>query len=157
MKRVLIGMVLFVGLALPVRAAGLEEFKPLAEQGDAMAQYYLGFMYFEGLGVPKNDAEAVKWYRKAADQGIARAQYELGLMYFRGLGVPRDRAEAYFWWTLAAARGYRKASEWLKKAAGLLTPDQRAAARSRAENWRPFCPNRMLLSRPASRLAFSLA
>ncbi|MSR43556.1 MAG: hypothetical protein EXS19_05920, partial [Pedosphaera sp.] len=39
------------------------------EKGDASAQYNLGVMYANGLGVPKDEVEAVKWYRKAADQG----------------------------------------------------------------------------------------
>ena len=34
-----------------------------------------------GEGVPKNDAEAVTWYRKAAEQGYANAQFNLGYMY----------------------------------------------------------------------------
>jgi len=40
-----------------------------AEQGDAVAQFSLGVMYYKGHGVPENDAEAVKWYSKAAEQG----------------------------------------------------------------------------------------
>ncbi len=53
--------------------------KALAEQGMAAAQYNLALMYDNGEGVPENDAEAVKWYRKAADQGNAEAQSNLGL------------------------------------------------------------------------------
>ncbi|MFP6688182.1 MAG: hypothetical protein VCD31_02525, partial [Alphaproteobacteria bacterium] len=49
-------------------ATALQEFRPLAEQGDADAQTLIGMMYNEGLGVPKNDAEAVKWFHKAAEQ-----------------------------------------------------------------------------------------
>ena len=40
-----------------------------ASQGNAAAQYNLGLMYRNGEGVPKDDAEAVKWYHLAADQG----------------------------------------------------------------------------------------
>ena len=61
-------------------ATALQEFRPLAEQGDADAQTLIGMMYNEGLGVPKNDAEAVKWFHKAAEQGIAQAQFNLGSM-----------------------------------------------------------------------------
>ena len=43
-----------------------------AERGDANAQYRLGNCYAEGM--EKNDAEAVKWYRKAAEQGNDDAQ-----------------------------------------------------------------------------------
>jgi len=52
-------------------ATALREWLPLAEQGDVSAQYFLGDMYRKGLGVPENDAEAVKWYRKAAEQGLS--------------------------------------------------------------------------------------
>ena len=61
-------------------ATAIQEWRPLAEQGDADAQTLIGMMYNEGLGVPKNDAEAVKWFHKAAEQGIAQAQFNLGSM-----------------------------------------------------------------------------
>ena len=51
-------------------AKALREWRPLAEQGNADAQYNLGVMYEEGRGMPQDDAEAVKWYRRAAEQGI---------------------------------------------------------------------------------------
>ena len=49
-----------------------------AEKGDSTAQYFLGAMYAKGEGVPKDNAEAVKWFRKAAEQGHTDAQYILG-------------------------------------------------------------------------------
>jgi TPR repeat protein len=54
-------------------------------------------MYNSGEGVPRDNAEAVKWYSKAAEQGDANAQYNLGLMYNSGEGIPRDDAEAVKW------------------------------------------------------------
>jgi hypothetical protein len=59
-------------------AVALMELAPLAEQGDARAQYNLGIMYTRGVGVPKSDQTALKWYIKAAEQGDALAQYDLG-------------------------------------------------------------------------------
>ena len=57
------------------RAAQAErERRAKAEQGDANAQYNLGFMYYYGQGVNKDKAEAAKWYRKAAAQGDADAK-----------------------------------------------------------------------------------
>ncbi len=50
-------------------ATALRESRPLAEQGNAIAQNNLGLMYDQGRGVPQDDARAVKWYSKAAEQG----------------------------------------------------------------------------------------
>ena len=44
-------------------------YQKAADQGDAVAQSFLGFMYEDGQGMPKNLSEAKKWYQKAADQG----------------------------------------------------------------------------------------
>jgi TPR repeat protein len=86
-------------------AAALKEWRPLAEASDASAQFNLGIMYDNGLGVPQDDAEADKWYRLAADQGHATAQYNLGVMYHQGDGVQQDKAEAVRWYRLAADQG----------------------------------------------------
>ncbi len=86
-------------------AMALREFRVLAAQGDAAAQYNLGVMYDDGRGVTQADAEAVKWYRKAAAQGQAEAQYNLGVMYDDGQGVTQDYAEAVRWYRKAAEQG----------------------------------------------------
>ena len=67
--------------------------------------YGLGFVYEYGVGVPEDDAEAVRWYRMAAEQGNASAQYNLGVMYDNGEGVPEDDAEAVRWYRMAAEQG----------------------------------------------------
>ena len=87
-------------------ATALNEWKPIAEQGYAFAQYNLGIMYEYGNGVAKDYAEAVKWYRLSAEQGYAISQYSLGLMYSNGYGVLKDKAEAVKWWRLSAEQGY---------------------------------------------------
>ena len=53
-------------------AMAFEELKPLAENGDAEAQYYLGLMYSEGQGRPNNNEEALKWVTKSCRTGIYR-------------------------------------------------------------------------------------
>lgn len=68
-----------------------------AARGDADAQYRLGYMYSTGQGVPKDDANAVRWYSKAAGQGHARAQYNLGAAYANGIGVIRNKETAAEW------------------------------------------------------------
>jgi TPR repeat protein len=81
------------------------EWRPLAEQGDARAQFNLGAMYSNGDGVPQNYAEAVRWYLLAAEQGYADAQFNLGASYDFGNGVPQDDSEAVRWYRLAAEQG----------------------------------------------------
>ena len=90
-------------------------FRIAADQGDPRAQSWLGFMYEEGLGVEKSDAEAYRWYRKAAGQGDARAKRklqssveklrELGIKYEFGHGVEQNTLKARYFYELAASQG----------------------------------------------------
>ena len=145
MKRIALAMVLVVLLAAPARAgfdegvAGLQrgdfaaafrEFKPLAESGNARAQFNLGVMHTRGLGVSRDDAEAVKWYHRAAEQGDAGAQYSLGVMYAEGKGVPRDLARAVEWYRLAAAQGFAMAMNNPGPIDGIMGPKTRRAIRA---------------------------
>ena len=78
---------------------------PLAEQGNAEAQYRLAIMAQVGLGMVKNCASAVKWMRAAAGQGFGLAQHGLGFMYLQGECTKTDPAEAAKWFRLAADQG----------------------------------------------------
>ncbi len=80
-----------------------------AEKGEADAQLILGYYYAGGLGVAKDEAEAVKWYRKAADQNLATAQYNLATCYDNGQGVSKNMAEAVKWYRKAADQNLSKA------------------------------------------------
>jgi TPR repeat protein len=84
-------------------ATALRLLRPLADHGVAEAQREIGFMYYNGEGVPQNYADAVKWYHLAADQGLAGAQHDLGVMYLKGQGVPQDYVLAHMWFNLAAS------------------------------------------------------
>lgn len=92
------------------------EIKAKAEQGNAKAQASLGGYYYTGImgasiGVVKDQAEAVKWYRKAAEQGHSEGQRMLAIAHMNGKGVSRDYTEAYAWLNLYflnySARGFR--------------------------------------------------
>ena len=86
-------------------ATALREWKPLAEQGNADAQYSLGLMYANGHGDLKDYKTAVKWWKLAAKQGYVDAQNNLGVMYANGYGVPKDYKTAVKWYRLAAKQG----------------------------------------------------
>ena len=79
------------------------------------AQNRLGWMYYKGIGVKQDDAEALRWYTKAAEQGDADAQYHLGDRYYLGEGVKKDYAEALRWWKKAAEQGHARAQVWLDR------------------------------------------
>ncbi len=100
------------GLAAAQRqdyAAAAGAFLDAAQRGSVPAEYNLGRMYSQGQGVPRDDAQAIDWYRKAADQGNPGAQFNLGVMYETGEGVPRDNAAAADWYIKAATQGYSSA------------------------------------------------
>ena len=62
-------------------ATALNEFLPLAQQGDAKAQFNMGILYEKGQGVPQDFQEDFLWYYLAAEQGDAPTQNDLGLLY----------------------------------------------------------------------------
>jgi TPR repeat protein len=117
--------------------AALQLLRPLADQGVAEAQVFLGQMYDFGHGVPQDYAETLKWYRKAADQGDPTGQHLLGFMYKAGRGVPQDYVSAHMWWNLAAASGDQYAAKHRDEVAALMTPPQIAEAQKLAREWRP--------------------
>ena len=100
-------------------ATAFEQWKVLAEQGHALAQFGVGYMYYEGKGVAQYYQDAVKWYRKAAEQGDGDAQFNLGQMYRRGQGVTQDHKEAAKWYRKAAEQGDAKGQHSL----GLMYDD----------------------------------
>ena len=83
----------------------LRELKPLAEQGDDDAQFWVGRMYDQGYGVIQNYKTAEKWYTLSAEQGDDDAQYNLGVMYDQGYGVIQYYKTAVKWYTLSAEQG----------------------------------------------------
>ena len=115
-------VILIFSFAAPVLAAQLDDavaaarrgdyasahqlLRPLADNGDVRAQFNLGYLYANGWGVPRDDAEGAKWYRKAADQGLAVAQHYLGTAFAYGDGVQQDDREAARWFQRAADQDY---------------------------------------------------
>ncbi len=122
-------------------ALSIEEVQRLrhqAEQGNAEAQFELGWMYRKGKGVPKNNAEAVKWFRLAAEQGHIKAQCSLGWIYSRGEdNFPQDGMEALKWYWLAAEQGHGEASFQRDKIEKRMTKEAITTAQRLAREWQP--------------------
>jgi TPR repeat protein len=72
-------------------------------------------MFYYGMCVAQDKAEAVRLYRLASAQGLARAQYNLGIMLEEGDGVAQDQVEAVRLFRLAAAQGHANATAALKR------------------------------------------
>ncbi|CAA7617560.1 trypsin-like peptidase domain-containing protein [Magnetospirillum sp. SS-4] len=93
--------------------AAARELQPLADKGISSAQAHLGHMLFYGLGMERNDAEALKLLRAAADSGDPMAQNALGNAYFLGRAVPKDPTQALVWFGRAAAQDYPQSNHAL--------------------------------------------
>ena len=115
-------------------AAAVKLFRPLAEKGNAIAQYKIAVMHRMGLGVPKSEKEARKWSRLAAKQGNAEAQTLLGSLYYKTSGEESpDILRAYMWYEVAAGQGNADAQKDLAALAKELTPQQAVEAREKAQ------------------------
>lgn len=77
-----------------------------ARKGQSNAQFNLGLILEQGIGVKKNLSQAVFWYRKAAAQGHTIAQYNYATMLHFGKGTGKDETEAAKWYELAARKGH---------------------------------------------------
>ena len=96
----------FIFLKAPMYArAAFPRLLKDAEQGDAVAQDHVAYLYMSGLGVEQNYNEALKWLEKAVSQGNASAQNHLGIMYHNGTGVACDLHKAGELWEMAAQQG----------------------------------------------------
>ncbi len=71
---------------------------PLAESGDARAQFNLGLIYHAGLHGPIDEKKAVFWYIQAARNGVREAQEYLAAAYREGwFGLRQDARKAAYW------------------------------------------------------------
>lgn len=115
-RKYLVAAALLIAVAAPISAqsvrAGIDAWqradyagavaiwRPLAEKGDADAEFNLGQAYRLGRGVPTNLAAAKTWFERAAGQGHVDAETTLGLLLFQN----GDQAEGLKWLKKAAER-----------------------------------------------------
>jgi uncharacterized protein len=96
-----------------------------ADQNFAAAEYELGAMYYQGIGVTADMARGCGLYTKAVDHGDPKAMNDLGWCYQQGIGVEKDITKAMTLYTNAAEAGqlrgqgnlamlYRASGEWEK-------------------------------------------
>ena len=122
------GMVLGIPVCLLtfliIRGLLFVKLRQKAKAGDAGAILEVARRYAKGMGVKRNDVEAMlwyckvakqgnpeaaKWFRDLAERGSAQAQYNLGVCYENGEGVEKDAAEAIKWYRIASRQGHAAA------------------------------------------------
>ena len=89
-----------------------------ARIGMPEAQYEVGLMYANGVGVEQDFEQALHWIRQAAERGLSAAQYLLATRYAAGAGIERDDYKAVCWFFKAADQGHGKALFRLGKTFG---------------------------------------
>ena len=102
----LLSFILLVFSMHSVTASDVQETLKAAKEGDAYAQFDLGFMYVNGKGVAQDNKQAYIWFKKSADQGNASAQSRLCAMYIHSKGVQQDYSKAAVWCEKSAKQGH---------------------------------------------------
>lgn len=87
------------------------------------AQYEVGLMYANGIGVPQDFKQAVDWIRQSAERGHVPAQYLLATRYASGVAIEKNEHQAFVWFLRAAAQGHPKAYFRLGKLHGAAHPE----------------------------------
>ena len=112
-----------------------------AQAGDDDAQFYLGALYSAGVGRPRSDQEAFRWFSRATDQGHAHSMLIVAGLYASGRGVTKDNMKAYTWAYIVASaskveedrNGARQLMSLLMKR---MTSDEIGRAVVAARAWR---------------------
>jgi TPR repeat protein len=120
--RWLLPVLLVLATATPLAAQDVDDLIERANEGNAAAQNNVGAMYHTGKDLRKDDAEAVRWWRRAAEQGNVYAQTNLGDVYHYGQGVAQNEAEAILWYQKAAEQGFAPAKAALERMYANGTP-----------------------------------
>ena len=80
----------------------LAEWLPLAENGNAKAQFFVRLIYEDDTISLFDLGVATRWLKSAANLGLGDAQFVLARRYVFGAGVPKDNVLAYMWLNIAS-------------------------------------------------------
>ncbi len=122
MRRFLFSLIMVLGISGAMLAAQpggalaqgqvdkLNALSKRAQQGDPMAQFFIGGLMLEAANKdPSVLPDAVNYLRKSAEQGYAMAQTQMGLLHVAGHGVSKDAVAGVNWLQMAADQGDAKA------------------------------------------------
>ena len=108
MKKLILSVGLFLTALFYAQNTDMKTLIQKANQGNAEAQFSLGYAYAGGDNVEQSDTQAVYWYKKSAEQGLAEAQNNLGSFYYLGKGVEQSITKAVYWYKKAAEKNFAK-------------------------------------------------
>ena len=112
-------------------ASAPEAWRPLAEAGNAIAQFHMGGLYADGTGVTANPAEAREWWALAAVQGHDRAAQLLAASAPEAVEAPEAKADGAE--TGAAKTEVAVAAQPDRESAPAPAPDEEAAPAATVE------------------------
>ena len=125
------------------------EFQESAERDDVRALNYLGIMYAEGIGTPRDDNKAATMFTKAALLGFPEAMANMGRIHANGRGVPQDNQAAVAAFSAAARSGFQPAISRMvmiyEKGELGVAPDA-----AQADTWRAGLSTQPVQSTPAA-------
>ena len=113
----------------------LEKLMPLAESGHPAAQYNIGVMHEWGNGVPQDNSQALKWYKRSAERFHKDAQNNLGALYSKGEGTEQDFVEALKWFIISAQNGSEAGEKNISIVEKRMSYEQISQAQKLANDW----------------------
>ena len=87
----------------------VKEMRNRAGYGDRFAQNEMGYLYYNGYGVPCDYEQAFKWFDRAATNDYSLGQYNLALCYMKGEGTTKDLVKAVQYMQKSANHGCAQA------------------------------------------------
>lgn len=88
--------------------AAFQSFLSIADDNPA-AMLMVGNMYEKGLGITKNEKQALSFFKKSFIAGNFDAGYHIGFLYANGLGTDKNFVSAFTWCLIAAENNYKPA------------------------------------------------
>jgi TPR repeat protein len=117
--------------------------RPLAAAGSVRANWLLGELYVNGIGVPRDVPRGVRYLERAADGNVLQAQFLLSRIYSYGNGVRKDLVRAHLWLSLAAAQDRNDGAGLLPLLEQMMTREQIERAWALAEQRVPGTRDRL--------------
>ena len=88
----------------------------IVDQGDLNGLLPMGYCYTCGAGIPMDEAQVTKWWRKAVRRGQSSVEFNLGEAYITGFGEVKENKENTIKWIKSSAEhGHKPAQETLSK------------------------------------------